>query len=79
MKSQQVEIMVDLLKPVLLEVRRVLVNEKEVSKSEVTGYVVVQLDDALRPSLGGTRVVFKRLVDGDCVEAQLSGRDNLEA
>ena len=79
MRSQQVEITVDLLKPVRLEVRRVLVNQKEVSKSEVSGYVVVQPDDPLRPSLGGTRVVFKRLVDGDCVEAQLSGRDNLEA
>ena len=79
MRSQPVEITVELKNPVSLNVQRVLVDGKTISKSELGGYVEVEPDDPLHRSLGGRRVIFKRLVNGESVEAHLVGRGGSEA
>jgi hypothetical protein len=69
MRSQPVNISVYLRRPVVLH--GVLVNGKPVEKSLYDHYIAVKPDDPLHPALGGREIVFKRLINGESVEAYL--------
>ena len=76
MKSQPVKISVFVRRPVVLQ--RVLVNGKSVETSLYDDCIFVRPDDPQHPTLGGREVVFKRLINGESVEAFLEVPKNDE-
>ena len=69
MKSQPVKISVFIRRPVVLQ--RVLVNGKPIKRSLYDHYISIRPDDPQHPILGGRKIVFERLKNGDSVEAFL--------
>ena len=73
MRSQPVKISVHVRRPVVLH--RVLVNGRPVERS-LCGHVSVRPDDPQHPALGGRKIVFKHLINGESVEVYLRVLEN---
>ena len=74
MRSQPVKISVHVRRPVVLH--RVLVNGRPVERSLYGHYASVRPDDPQHPALGGRKIVFKHLINGESVEVYLRVLEN---